>query len=102
MSRFEGGCFVDWIFRVALVPRVEDNPPGYFISMNIICGFIHRALAPMISMSRGLAQWLNITIYPRAFNSIRIDDIKRKGQSHDWLVSLISPIVLINILFIII
>lgn len=27
MSRFEGGRFVDRIFRVALVSRVEDNPP---------------------------------------------------------------------------
>jgi len=60
---FRGGRFVDRIFRVPLVSRVEDNPPACFISENIICGFIHEALVPaMISMSRRLAQWLNITL----------------------------------------
>lgn len=74
---FRGGRFVDRIFRVALVPRVEDNPPACFISANIICGFIHGALAPaMISMSRGLAQWLNITLHLREYLA-SLDYIKR-------------------------
>lgn len=79
---FRGSRFVDRIFRVPLVPRVEDNPPACFISANIICGFIHGALAPaMISMSRELAQWLNITLHLREY-LVPLDYIK-KSQSHD-------------------